>query len=121
MQWRPVEVGIDLVSPSRVARAQARGVFAMVCHSDEPHQTWSADTAARVWSAKEAVVKTLGPGFWQGGLDFQDIVISTEDWSVNLHRRAFELAQGDKFVIEFREFDGCIMTTALRFKITAQS
>ena len=55
---------------------------------------------ARLWTAKEAVVKTLGTGFWQG-VDFPDICVFPFG-SVQLFNRARKLRQERSLKCIFR-------------------
>ena len=62
---------------------------------------------ARLWTAKEAVVKTLGTGFWQGG-DFPDICVFPFG-SVKLFNRALEIAPRAQFEVHFSEIDNAMI------------
>ena len=111
----PVAVGIDVVSIDRIERALARGLLDSVCHPTELSEgPFSAVEAAKIWTAKEAVVKTLGTGFYQGGVDFPDVQVRPEG-TVTLHRNAFKAAPNSRFQLLVSELDGAIMTMALRF------
>lgn len=111
----PTAVGIDIVSIERIERALARGFLDSVCHPDElALGPFTPIEAAKIWTAKEAVVKTLGTGFFQGGVDFPDVQVRPDD-HVELHRNARMAAPRARFELYVSEIDGAIMTMALRY------
>ena len=111
----PTSVGVDVVSLARIERALTRGVFRTVCHQSELTAVpFEPEHAARVWTAKEAVVKTLGTGFWQAGVDFPEVRIG-EDGAVTLHGNAKRLAPTAVFEVEFRALEGALVAIALRY------
>ncbi len=111
-----IAVGVDVVSLSRIERAMQRGILDTVCHSTElVAGPFTVEETARIWAAKEAVVKTLGTGFWQGGLDFPDVRVWPFD-SVHLSNKALEVAPQAWFELNFSEVDGAILALAVRWE-----
>ena len=94
---------------------RSNGVFESVCHSSELAVTpFDRDYAARVWTAKEAVVKTLGTGFWQAGVDFPEVRVTTTG-QVTLHGNAKRLAPNAVFEVHYSTLSGALVALALRF------
>ncbi len=111
---RLLGVGVDIASVSRIARTRSRGdVLQKVC-SDEELALFPLNEldAARLWAAKEAVVKTLGTGFWQQGVDWTDIRLSSA-WDVSLDGAALDHAGRSTFELEF-ELDGDLLVATCR-------
>ena len=93
-----------------------RGVLESVCAPSELRSgPFTPVEAARIWTSKEAVVKTLGTGFFQGGVDFPDVDV-TKDKPVRLYRNALRAAPKAQFELHHAEIDGAFMTIALRFE-----
>ena len=111
----PTKVGIDVVSVARIERALERGLMDSVCHANElALGPFSALDAAKIWTAKEAVAKTLGTGFFQGGVDFPDVQVWPLD-QVQVHGNALKAAPRARFEISVSEVGNAIMTMALRY------
>ena len=111
----PTAVGIDIVSLSRIERALKRGLLNTVCHPSElDHGPLTVPDAARIWTGKEAIAKTLGTGFFQGGVDFPDVVV----WPpgrVTLYRRALKAAPRAKFELYPSDLGDAVVMMALRY------
>jgi len=109
-------VGVDVVSLSRIERAMKRDILKSVCHQSElACGPFDLKDTARIWAAKEAVVKTLGTGFWQGGIDFPDIRVYPFD-TVRLCGAALNVAPNALFELHFSEIDGAMVALALRWE-----
>ena len=112
----PIGVGIDVVSVARIERALDRGLMSSVCHESElALGPFSAVDAAKIWTAKEAVAKTLGTGFFQGGVDFPDVQVWPLE-HVQLHGNARKAAPRARFEISISEVGNAIMAMALRYE-----
>lgn len=109
-------MGVDVVSLARIERAMKRDILKSVCHPSElVAGPFDVKNTARIWAAKEAVVKTLGTGFWQGGLDFPDVRVWPFD-AVKLCGAALQVAPNAWFELHFSEIDGSIVALALRWE-----
>jgi phosphopantetheinyl transferase (holo-ACP synthase) len=68
---------VDVVSVSRLARVSVglRRLMHQVCADEERPDEADAERAARLWTGKEAIAKSIGSGFWQHGVGWPDVRI----------------------------------------------
>ena len=80
-----IGVGVDVASVARIARACAQPGFERHVAGPEELDALPADGAARAeslaraFAVKEAVLKALGTGAWQGGTDLRDVRVASPD------------------------------------------
>lgn len=115
-------LGIDVTSVERIARVRSRrDIIREVCAEEESVLFPLSDTdAARLWAGKEAIVKTLGTGFWQQGVDWTDIRFDRQ-WQVSLHGRAGQYALGSRIEIEFEERGDLVIALSRRWREVADA
>ena len=113
---RLVGIGIDVVEIRRIARVRSRReILEEVCAEEEKQLFPLSDfDAARLWSGKEAAVKTIGTGFWQQGVDWRDLRFDA-DFELTLHGRLQEMAPDSILELAWDEHDGYLIATAYRW------
>ncbi len=113
---RLVGVGVDVTSISRISRVRSRrDIIKEVCADEESILFPLSDLdAARLWAGKEAIVKTLGTGFWQRGVDWTDIRFSG-DWQATLHGRAKQYAGASSVEVAFEMRGDFVIATSRRW------
>ena len=111
-----VAVGVDVVGIGRLARARshARDIIELVCAAEECTADVDDLRAARLWSGKEAVAKTLGTGFWQSGVDWKQIRIFA-DGRLELTGRAASIAGDDIIALDWSRVGDRVVAVALRW------
>ena len=109
-------LGVDITSIERIARVRSRrDIIEEVCADEESVLFPLSDVeAARLWAGKEAIVKTLGTGFWQQGVDWTDIHFDV-DWNVSLHGRAQRYAAGTYITLEFQQRGDMVIAMSQRW------
>ena len=109
-------VGVDISDPIRLDGVRSRNdVMQRVMHSSEIElHDLDPLTASRIWAGKEAAAKTLGTGFWEAGVDWDDIRIN-ERFEVSLHGSAAQCAGDSVITLNLDNVQGYVVVTALRF------
>lgn len=113
---RVAGVGVDVVGIGRLARVRGRrgGLIEHVTAEEERVGGVDDVRAAELWTGKEAIAKSIGTGFWQMGVGWSDVRIST-DHAVTLHGRAARLAPDSTFALTFSQDGDRLIAVAVRW------